>query len=523
MTGELKVQGSFNNVVQGVAQGAEVNITQVLAQSYQYKDLVEQIELHKKLLSLTPENQIDERLKISTKVNSLELQIEQFKKDVLRLAEQFERIEVNTDRLKRAKECFDKGEIAEARAIFEAESEAMQNDQERLLAKRNEYEEKILPKLKNSADEYLLSALLSITDYENPNRYRETIEKFELSIKSLETKENLFQYATLLMLLSHLQEAENIYERFLKKFSNELVGEEVVNVNTNLGLVYFQHHDLANAEKFLTQAYELLNQKDAPSMPNYKYNLAAATGNLAVLFQYQEKVDEAYQKYNDSIKLFESLAAEDNLKFTPTLVDMQNNLGFLLTLLFTKYHSENKIDEAEEKFNQASELFKTAMNNIIEFEQKNKLTLPLHSINNLLNNGNLMLEKSEFAKAEEEYDYALKVIETFTMENPQSYLPKKAVILNSLGVLAERQGNAKEAQKYFEQALSISIELLKIEWQTHIIDYCMFLVNLADSYVQTGTNREYSMEGATKVIVILFPVMETLPASKELLQKHGTS
>ena len=110
------------------------------------------------------EEETEERLAISKKINGLKDQIKQFKQDVLRFAEQFNQIEINTERLKQAKEFFDKGEIGEARAILEDDLEQMQDEHNRLLQEREKFEKGILPKLKNNSNEFFILALSKQTD-----------------------------------------------------------------------------------------------------------------------------------------------------------------------------------------------------------------------------------------------------------------------------------------------------------------------------------------------------------------------
>ena len=61
-----------------------------------------------------------------------------------RLAEEFNRIEINTDRLRRAKAHFEQGEIAAARAVFDSEREQMQDENNRLVREKDRYEKDVL-------------------------------------------------------------------------------------------------------------------------------------------------------------------------------------------------------------------------------------------------------------------------------------------------------------------------------------------------------------------------------------------
>src|SRR5262249_15011350 len=146
-------QGIGNIGLQDV-NNSSVNITQILGKSAEHKDLLNQLETKRELLAYVPEDKTEKRLKISQDIAQFEAQIEQFKQDVLRLAQEFNRIEINTDRLRRAKAHFEQGEIAAARAVFESEHEQMQDENNRLVREKTRYEQGVSPQLKQSSEEF---------------------------------------------------------------------------------------------------------------------------------------------------------------------------------------------------------------------------------------------------------------------------------------------------------------------------------------------------------------------------------
>ena len=86
-------------------------------------------------------------------------QMEDFKRDVLKLAEDFQRIPLNTERLKLAKYHFDAGEYPQARAVLDAES--ITQEQDALLAKQQQLQQEqatIAAQLDDKANEWLLKA-----------------------------------------------------------------------------------------------------------------------------------------------------------------------------------------------------------------------------------------------------------------------------------------------------------------------------------------------------------------------------
>src|ERR1044072_5506899 len=104
-------------------------INNILGKSAGYKELLDRAaELESDLVHIA-----DPAIKLakSKKLNEVNDQLTQFRQDVIRLAETFARIEINTSRLKIAKEHFDAGRLLEADTVLKSEELAM--DQERLL------------------------------------------------------------------------------------------------------------------------------------------------------------------------------------------------------------------------------------------------------------------------------------------------------------------------------------------------------------------------------------------------------
>ncbi len=280
MTNELNQSGSFNIGVQDV-QNSTVNITQILAKSYDYKNLLSQLETQRELFAYVPEDQTEKRLGISQKVAQLESQIEQFKQDVRRLAEKFNRIEINTDRLRRAKEHFDQGEVAAARAVFDSEREQMQDENNRLVKEKEHYEQGTLPKLKHNSDEFYLRALLERTAYDNANWLADTCEYFERSISAFATEENVFQYAMFLQNHHRFNHAEPWYQKYLEEFAGMDQSKRAMTLN-NLAVLHGAKNELAEAEAEYAEALDIKRKLAAVNPSAYLPDVAMTLINLAI-------------------------------------------------------------------------------------------------------------------------------------------------------------------------------------------------------------------------------------------------
>jgi TolA-binding protein len=195
------------------------------------------------------EEETEERLAISKKINGLKDQIKQFKQDVLRFAEQFNQIEINTERLKQAKEFFDKGEIGEARAILEDDLEQMQDEHNRLLQEREKFEKGILPKLKNNSNEFFILALSKQTDYRDSNWFESTCTYFEKSIEAFPTEINVFEFAVFLQNHNQFLKAENYYQKFLTEFPATINLLNKAGALNNLAVLHRAKNELESAYK----------------------------------------------------------------------------------------------------------------------------------------------------------------------------------------------------------------------------------------------------------------------------------
>ncbi|CAN5853406.1 hypothetical protein BH24ACI1_BH24ACI1_13670 [soil metagenome] len=227
------------------------------------------------------EEETEERLAISKKINGLKDQIKQFKQDVLRFAEQFNQIEINTERLKQAKEFFDKGEIGEARAILEDDLEQMQDEHNRLLQEREKFEKGILPKLKNNSNEFFILALSKQTDYRDSNWFESTCTYFEKSIEAFPTEINVFEFAVFLQNHNQFLKAENYYQKFLTEFPATI---------------------------------NLLNK-------------AGALNNLAVLHRAKNELESALQECEEALEIYRNLAIENPSAYLPDVAMTLINIG----------------------------------------------------------------------------------------------------------------------------------------------------------------------------------------------------
>ena len=177
------------------AIGDHNQVTQnFIVQSPDYQALMSGIKDKKRLLRL--ETDPLEKLEISGELEQLEAQLEQFKENIFKLSELFSKIEINTKRLRQAKNYFEQGQFREADAILQAEE--MVKDLNKLEQKDQQLDQQkaeVRASREQIANEFLIKAQLWTTFYEQSNRFEQTCEYFAESLRALKITSNLFAYA----------------------------------------------------------------------------------------------------------------------------------------------------------------------------------------------------------------------------------------------------------------------------------------------------------------------------------------
>src|SRR5262249_30777451 len=158
----------------------------------------------------TKSQQIDgERTDVRNKLNDL-------KREVIRLAETFTKIPINTERLKFARQHFEASDYAAARAILDAEQMGTELD---ALLNRDEQLQQQQAEIKalrtDMANEFLILARLTAVDVHLLGWLEKTIDYFKQSLKAAFTLDNVFEYAVFLHQHNDFNTALPFYEKAL--------------------------------------------------------------------------------------------------------------------------------------------------------------------------------------------------------------------------------------------------------------------------------------------------------------------
>ncbi|MCU1266979.1 MAG: Tetratricopeptide 1 repeat-containing protein [Acidobacteria bacterium] len=449
MTKQTKIiQTGSGNLAFADIHDSEFNI--FIGKSYQYQDLLEQLRTQEKLLSLTPDTEEAERLAISQQIGRLNNFIEQFKWDVLSLAEQFNRTPINTERLQRAKEFFDKGDFAEARAVLETELEQMLDEQTRLLIKREEYEADTLPKLRSNGEQFFILGLLTQLDYSKPNWFSDSCRYFEQSIKSYPTKDHVFHYAVFLWKHNRVAEAEKYYRKYLEDFASELSLEERAGALNNLGLLHWDSNEYEKGLAECQEALEIFKELSIDNEDRYLAQVAGGLNNVAMFYGELDDDRKALQGYEEALKIYRRLAE--------------------------------------------------------------KSPLYLFDVAKLLSNaGSITTAKKDHKRALAQFKEALAILNALSKTKLPDIPFYVATALHNLGRLYADMGDYKLAAEAYEDSLSIRLDLAKTNPMVYLPEASCTLSNLAFLYFKAAPDREKSVDYALETIRVLLPLYEQVP------------
>ncbi len=336
-------------------------------------------------------------------------QMEDFKRDVLKLAEDFQRIPLNTERLKLAKQHFEAGEYMQARAVLDAES--ITQEQDALLAEQQRLQEKqatITAQLDEKANEWLLKARLTAIDYSlGDQRISQTSSYFEKALKSGRTPERLFTYA------------------------------------------YFldENNQYRSAETHYTEALTLYRQLAKNNPVVYLRNVAATLNNFGTLVeQDNQRREEAEIYYTEALALYRQLAKDNPAMYLPDMAMTLNNFGVLLMA------DNQRHKDAEILYIEALTIYRSLA--------KDNPAVHLPDVAMTLNNFGMLLMVDRLRRKEAKIFYieALAVYRKLTKDNPVVYLSNVATILHNLGVYSQRR---KEAEIFYTEALTLRRKLAK--------------------------------------------------------------
>ena len=466
---------SFEIVNENIKNSTVINnVTILLSKSAEFKNLDDTRATLEETLSFIPEQMAAKRLEISARLDHQKNVIREFVRDILTLAAQFDRIEIDTERLRRAREFFEKGEFSRARAILETEVDAMRDEQARLLIKREEYESETLPKLKNNSEEFLVLALSTQADHAKANRYEAAREYFERSIESNANESNVFYYAYFLAKHKQFAAAEKYYRRYLDEFPDRISPDEKAMILNNLANLHtnLNRYDEAAAE--FEEALRIYRNLNEAEPDDYLPDVAMSLNNLAVLHKSRHEFEKALPAYDEALRIYSDLNEAASGAYLPDLARTLNNLANL-------YKDQYKYDDALREYTEALRIYRA----LEEANPQAHLPSVAVSLNNL---AVLHKNQNRYEEAASEYSEALRIYRGLAAADPHIYLPSVAGTLVNLANLHQAEDKREAALKEYDEALKFYRDLAAVNPDAYQPYVAATLNNLA---VLHKTGKEY--------------------------------
>ena len=426
----------------------------------EYEAILKTIKRLERLLELETDDR--ERLKISQELNEEQQKLEAFKTEVIALADLFQKIALDTERLKLAKQHFDTGEFKEARAILDAEVmtqelDKLLDEKERLQTKQQQNE----AHLQDKANEFLILAKLTAIDYELDDWFEKAKEYFEESLRADRNFENLFEFANFLQIHNELNFAETIYLEILTQSPKNLLFR--ANVLTELALTYRYQQKPKKAEQITKEALPIHKSLTEKFPTSERFRFINELNNLAVILGDQKNFQEAKELLEEIVSLQRSLPFVDLSLFARSLSNLANI-----------YRDLGQFPQAKKSYLEALEIRKT---------QPLNFTQNLNDLaDNYLKLGILAIKVQQLDEARNYCKRSLELYEILATQNEYAYSPQLANALNNLGIFYRKINKLDIALDTLKKSLKIRENLILKSYIAYGPDAIRTLTNIANVY-----------------------------------------
>jgi len=441
----------------------------------------------------------------NVKIADTQQEIEDFKADVFRLYEQFTRIPLNTERLRRAKEHFDKGEFREADAVLKAEE--INAEVTQLQAEKKAATDRLAAidqSLADRANEFLIKARISLLfpPHEGGSRFRKTKEYFEQALTVARTAEILSAYAHFFYQYNAIRQAESLSGEALKEYRRlsksdpKAFAPKMADTLNNLAILHQATNEYGSALEEYQEALTIFRGLAQVEPKIFLPAVADNLNNLANLHQATNEYGSALEEYQEALKIRRSLSLSNPEAFLPDVAQSLNNLAVL------HYHL-HEYDSAVVEYEDALKIRR----GFADTEPEVFLPYLAETLDNL---AILHAESEEYGPALAEYEEALGIRSRLAEIEPKVFLPDVAQTLNNLAVLHGKMNEYSSAQEAYEQSLKIRRDLAESEPRTFLPYLSDSLNNLA-TFLQVQKEYDAALEKYKEALEIKRGLAEASP------------
>ena len=236
-------------------------------------------------------------------------------------------------------------------------------------------------------------------------------------------------------------EIRRIYEKIYDLCRNKHVGWSKL---YDYAAFLYNQNDYTNA---IEVAENLRWYYSAPGRKVDEYDLGRLYNLLRVLYQAQNRSEEAEEYYLAAIEIYERLAEKNADAYEPYLAGSYNNAGEF-------YRKQNQRDKAEKYYLAAIEIRERLV-------EKNADAYEPALATSYNNAGVFYDDQNQSDKAEKYFLAAIGIRERLVEKNADAYEPDLAVSYNNAGAFYKNQGQSDKAEKYYLAAIEIRERLVE--------------------------------------------------------------
>ena len=432
--------------------------------SIQYATNTKDTELLKQLTSL------------SSKREKVSEEFEKYQSHLYDIALSFAKMsgEHYSERMRKARELFEKGNTVEADRILNLEEMKREAKSELKLLEQN------IRNLETKVDEFRLKAdtVMANTSLSIPDRFAEACEAYEealsiareIHIDEEKLADCLFDYAYLLQKFNRMHEALSLYQetinifRLLASSNPDAYLPNVATILNNLGTLQRNLWHLDDAEDCYQEALEIYYSLAPTNSDTYLPNIAMTLYNLGALQSTFRRYYDAMRNTEKALDIYRKLASTNPSTYLPYTAMTLNSLG-------ASQDAYGHRLEAEGSYREALDIYYS----LASVGPDTYLPEIAMELNNL---GIIQRELGRFIEATGYCQEALKVYRTLALTNPDVYLPYIATTLNNLGFLQRETNHYDIAENHYQEALELRRDLASTNPDAFLPDVATTLSNL---------------------------------------------
>ena len=278
----------------------------------------------------------------------------------------------------------------------------------------------------------------------------------------------LYDYASFLEDQNDYTKAIKVAEKLNRYYSdpdNKVDEYDLCRLYNLLGMLYQAQNRSEEAEEYYLAAIEIMKRLVKKNGDAYEPALAASYNNVGI-FYYKQNPSEKAEKYLLAAMEIKERLVEKNIDtYGPDLARSYSAAGVF-------YDNQGQPDKAEKYYLAAIEIYERLVEKNADAYEPDLAT----SYNNV---GIFYSDHGQPDKAEKYYLAAIEIYKRLVEKNADAYEPYLATSYNNVGAFYKDQGQSEKAEKYYLAAIEIQKRLAKKNAAAYESD-------LADSYNNAG-------------------------------------